>query len=282
MAFQAGRVDEAVSIANHAVPLSERIGHWGNAFFCRDVVYNARFLAGEFDCAGEAAAMVDEYERLHFNAWTVKLKADLANVARLRGRIEEAEEWCRRAVIIEGNHWGGIAHAVLTLAQAGDPRFEQALQAALPFAPQAGHPAPFGRWPTLNVLVEAVATAGRLDATAALLPAAEDMLTHGFVVFWAGHALPLATAGIAAACARQWLRAEQHHRAAIHLADTLPVQVCQPIARYWYAEMLCGRREAGDLEHASVQLQAARGMFDSLAMPFGSRLTERRLAHLPE
>jgi hypothetical protein len=282
MAFNLGMLDESLSTARTAIPLSERIGHWGNAFFCHELAYQGRFAAGDLECASEAAAMLGEYERLHYVPWGVKLKVDLANVARLRSRIDEAVEWCRRANIPERNHWGGYGHAALalTFAQTGDPRMSQALQNALRFVPRAGYPAPYGRWPTLNLVIEALATAGRVDDAAALHPVAEDMLGLGYQIMWAGQALPRTTAGIAAACARNWPRADEHHQTAIRQADTMALRVCQPIARYWYSDMLRDRGEADDHERARTLLHEALAMFESLGMPLYSRQTHERLAAL--
>jgi hypothetical protein len=123
-------------------------------------------MAGDLECATEAAAVLEEYERRHYVPWSVKSKVDFANVARLRGRVDEAVEWCRSA------GWLGFAL----------------------------------------------------------------MFTS----------LPKTTAGIASACARNWSRAEEHHLAAIHQADITPLRISQPIARYWYAEMLGARNLPGD------------------------------------
>lgn len=196
--------------------------------------------------------MLEEYERRHYVPWSVKSKVDFANVARVRGRVDEAVEWCRSAVMPEHNHWGGYAHAALalTFAQAGDPRLPRALKDALRFVPRAGHPAPYGRWPTLNLVIEALAIAGRVEDAAALHPAAEEMIGLGFALMFTS--LPRTTAGIASACARNWSRAEEHHQAAIHQADSTALRISQPIARYWYAEMLLARNLPSDSAQARL------------------------------
>jgi hypothetical protein len=80
--------------------------------------------------------------------------------------------------------------------------------------------------------------------------------------------LPLTAAGIAAACAGEWERADQHHRAAIHLADNMPHRVAQAIARYWYADTL---RARGDAAEARTLLGEALGIFEKLEMPLYAR-----------
>src|SRR5260370_12310453 len=157
----------------------------------------------------------------------------LGNIARWRGRIEEAVEWCRRADIPERNHCAGWAHASLaiTLAQACDSGVSQALKAALRFVPQAGHPAPWGRWQTLNMVIEALAHAGRIEDGAALHPVAEDMIRHGYALMWGARMLPRISAGFSARCAQNCRRAEETYKAAIHQADTKALRFNKPIAR---------------------------------------------------
>jgi serine/threonine protein kinase/tetratricopeptide (TPR) repeat protein len=279
-----GRLDEGLSIAREAVPLAERIGSWATSLFCKWAIYDGRLMAGDFECAAELARVLDDYERLYFVPWGFGGKIMLANAARWRGRIEEAVELCRRANIPERNHCAGWAHAALalTLAQAADPGVSQALKAALRFVPQAGHPAPWGRWQTLNMVIEALAHAGRIEDGAALHPVAEDMIRNGYALMWGAQTLPRTTAGIAAACARNWSRAEEHHQTAIHQADTMALRVCQPIARYWYAAMLLSRDEAADRERFRSLLCEAVGMFESLGMPLYGRQGIQKLAALGE
>lgn len=146
---------------------------------------------------------------------------------------------------------------------------------ALRFAPRAGRAAPYGRWPTLNLVIEALAVAGRIDEAAALYPVAEDMLRLGYAVMWAGEALPRTTAGIAAACARDWARAVDHHQAAVRLADTMGLKVCQPIARYWFGEMLLAR---GESSRARALFGEALNMFESIGMPLYGREAAEKLS----
>jgi serine/threonine protein kinase/tetratricopeptide (TPR) repeat protein len=273
-----GRLDDAIAIAHHAIPLAERIGHWGSACFSKWFLYDGLVAAGDLAKAADLAQVIDEYDRTHYVPWSVVGKVSLASIARLRGRVDEAVHWCQQATIPERNHWGGYPHAALalTLAQAGDPRASQALGDALRFVPIQGRPAPYGRWHTLNLTIEALAFAGRLDDAAALHPVAEDMIGRGYALMKAS-ALPRTTAGIAAACAGHWSLAEAHHQTAIHQADTWPHRVCQPIARYWYADMLRARGAAGDTARAQDLLTDARNMAESVGMPLYARHASEKL-----
>ena len=106
------------------------------------------------------------------------------------------------------------------------------------------------------------------------------MIGLGFAFMSWSEALPRTTAGIAAACARNWARAEEHHQTAIHQADTMPHRVCQPIARYWYAEMLRARDEPGDRARSRALLGNALAMCESLGMPLYARQAGETLATL--
>ena len=128
-------------------------------------------------------------------------------------------------------------------------------------------------------MIEALAVAGLIEDAAALHPVAEEMIAAGWALFLAP-TLPRTTAGIAAACARNWPRAEEHHQTAIRQADTLPHRVCQPIARYWYAEMLSMRGGPGDSERARDLLREALASFESLGMPLYARQAGEKLASL--
>ena len=152
----------------------------------------------------------------------------------------------------------------------------QALDDALRFVPRSGQPAPLGRWYTLNLTIEALAAAGRFEEAGALHPVAEDMIERGFAMMKAA-TLPRTTAGIAAACAHEWSRAESHHQTAIHQADTWPHRVCQPIARYWYAEMLRARGAPGDDARALDLLVDALGAFEALGMPLYAQQAKQKL-----
>jgi hypothetical protein len=277
-----GRLGECLSIAREVVPLAERIGHWGCAWFCKQFLNSEPVTNGDLEGAMKLADELAEYDRLHYVPWSLTSNLELGNIARLRGRVEESVKWCESANVPERNHFGGIQHAslALTFAQAGDGRVSQALKDALRSVPRAGHPAPHGRWYTLNMVIEALAVAGLVEDAVSLHSVAEDMIGAGYAMMIAACALPRTTAGIAAACACQWSHAERHHQTAVHQADTMPHRVCQPIARYWYAEMLSARDEAGDTARAGALFNEALAMFESLGMPLYWRQTSERLAKL--
>jgi len=132
--------------------------------------------------------------------------------------------------VLRGDRVDASAALALAFAQAGDPRVSQALEDALRFVPRAGHPAPYGRWPTLNLVIEAVATAGRTEDAAALHAGAEEMLGLGFAIMWACEPLPRTTAVLpprARAIGR-----EPNNTTRPRSVKRTPGRSCQPIARY--------------------------------------------------
>lgn len=74
-------------------------------------------------------------------------------------------------------------------------------------------------------------------------------------------------AGMAAACAGEWGRAEGHFAEAARLARSLPLRVEVPEAQRFHAAMLIGRNGRGDADRAAALLTEAASGYASLAMP---------------
>ena len=129
-------------------------------------------------------------------------------------------------------------------------------------------------------VIEGLALLGRLEEAGAMESHAEHVVANGPLCVYSQH-LFRTSAGIAAACARNWTRAEEHHRTAIHQADSAQYRVAQPIARSWYAEMLLARDFPGDRERARGLLTEALHLYESLGMPWHSRRAATRLTALP-
>jgi hypothetical protein len=114
--------------------------------------------------------------------------------------------------------------------------------------------------------------AGRLQAEAEKIAAEWDCSIFGFPV--------RSAAGIAAACAGNWTRAEEHHRSAITRMEAVPYVTAQPIARYWYADMLAERGGPGDTEAAKALFQESMAASDAIGLALYARLARRRLAQI--
>ncbi len=127
--------------------------------------------------------------------------------------------------------------------------------------------------------MEGLGLLGRREEAAALVASAEHVVANGPLCVYTQH-LFRTSAGIAAACARDWMRAEEHHHIAIHQADSAPYRVSQPGARYWYAEMLLLRGMQGDHERARELLCEAFALYESLGMKWQVRKVTDRIAAL--
>jgi tetratricopeptide (TPR) repeat protein len=276
----AGHLEEGEALALQTVPQAERVGHWGCLWMCKSVFAEASLARGDLEGADRLVREALELGESAQIGWNFVGEAELANIARTRGLVTESLERSRRALAAEParNSYTGYPQAslALTLAQARDPRALSSVRAALRDIPVAGRRAPLGAWQSLVLVIEGLATIGRLDEVAALHPVAEDLATTGIELAFTV-TLPRTAAGIAAACAGNWERAEQQHRAAMRLADAIPHRVAQAIARYWYAEMLRARGDSAD--KARGLLDEAATMFDALGMPlYAGQARQRRAA----
>ena len=128
-------------------------------------------------------------------------------------------------------------------------------------------------------VVEGLALLGRLEEAASLEPQAEYVVANGPLCVISQH-LFRTSAGIASASARNWGRAEEHHRIAMHQAETAPYRVAQPVSRYWYADMLLARGEPGDRKRARELLCEALALCQSLGMPLHAQRAVNRIASL--
>jgi tetratricopeptide (TPR) repeat protein len=275
----AGRLEEADALARQTVPLAERVGHWGCVWMCKSVFAEGSLARGDLQGADRLVRETVELGTSVQIGWNFVGEVELANIARTRGLAKESLEWSRHALASEPprNSYTGYPQAslALTLAQTGDPGALSSLQAALGDLPSAGHSGPLGSWQSLVLVIEGLATIGHMDEAGALHPVAEDLAVSGIELAFT-LTLPRTAAGIAAAGAGNWARAEEHHRAAIHLADSIPHRVAQATARYWYAEMLRARGDSIADSHELMNQAAA--MFDAMHMPVYAGHTRRARA----
>ncbi len=155
-----------------------------------------------------------------------------------------------------------------------------ALAGVLRYLPIPGIPFSTGACGCLPFVVEGLALLGRVQEAAALEPHAEHVVASGPLCAYSQH-LFRTSAGIGAACAHNWTRAEEHHRTAIHQADSAPYRPAQAIARSWYGEMLLSRDMRGDRESARGLLSEAQEIYAALGMEWHARRAAGRLAERP-
>ncbi|MDX1382974.1 MAG: hypothetical protein R3190_04970, partial [Thermoanaerobaculia bacterium] len=114
-----------------------------------------------------------------------------------------------------------------------------------------------------------------------LYPLVAAALESGSVTGYHFFGLFQTVAGMAAAAAGSWERAEAHYRSALAQADETPYLLEQPEVRRWYAGMLIERGEGGDRDRAVELLSVARDQYGQLGMPKHVAMAESLLAQLP-
>jgi tetratricopeptide (TPR) repeat protein len=275
-----GRPAEAQGLILEAVPRAERVGHdvaKQLALVARAGVYMAD---GSLQSAKRAAREALAFGESRHLGWLFVLEAILGGIVLYLDQIEEALSLLTKAAVGPTTHFGGFPEGLVAFGMSGAEmkRSANACAAAIRFLPRPGTSRGFGAWHAVLSMTEALCLsgcreeAGRLQAEAEKIATEWDTSIFGFPVRTA--------AGIAAACAGNWTRAEEHHRAAIARMEAVPYVTAQPIARYWYADMLAERRGAEDIQAAKAMFQESIAGSDRIGLALYARLARQRLARI--
>jgi tetratricopeptide (TPR) repeat protein len=262
-----------------ARPQAERVGHHNVIWFYHLLTSALAMGEGAFERARanghDALALGQEYGI----PWNFSTEMTLGQVAFYRGDADEALVHYQRAVAMEPeSYWSGISRAALFASLAQLQRREAATvlhhgPLPLPVPHQANV---FGRWVNLTYLVEGLAWAGRFDEAAALLPSTEALVATGVKCF-RDMRLYRTTAGIAAACAGNWRRADEHFEAALREAGEAPLPIAHAHARLWRGKLLQALG-SGRSHEAPASLGEAKARFERLRMPSFAAEAARLLA----
>jgi tetratricopeptide (TPR) repeat protein len=277
-----GRIKEVEAMLRDAIPKAERIGHGTALWALLGLRAQLHLAMGDF---GEALKSAHEGHALAVSiamGWGYLDNLIVGLVLWYQGRLDEAVQYFRAGRKIEPVSFesGQLSGALfLTLAMMGDAQVETALADARRYLPEVGKPLYVGACGCLALVVEGLAVSGRLDEVAVLSAQAEYLVANGPWCVYSQH-LFRTSAGIAAAAGRDWERAEKHHRIAIDQADSAPYRTAQPLARYWYAEMLLARAADGDRERAIELFREALRLCKAAGMTWHAQRTERRLSAL--
>jgi len=216
-------------------------------------------------------------ESSHFG-WLFIIETILGGILLYRDHTKEGLSLLTRAASGPTTHFSGFPEGLLALGMSAG-EMEGAANAcndAMRFLPRPGARRGSGAWHAVLGLTEALSLsmrreeAGRFQIEMEKIAVEWDCNYVGFPVRTA--------AGIAAACAGNWTRAEAHHRASIARMEAVPYVTAQPIAHYWYADMLAERGGPGDIEAAKAILQAAITVSDAIGLVMYARLARRRFA----
>jgi len=275
-----GQPAEAERLIRETIRRAAQVGHdvaKSCALAALPVVYLAK---GHVESAERAAREALAFgESSHFG-WLLLIETGLGGVLLYRARTEEGLSLLTRAACGPTTHFSGFPEGLLALGMTAAERegAANACTAAMRFLPRPGAKRGSGAWHAVLALTEALCLSGRREEAGRLQIEAEKIAAEwdcNYVGF------PVRTAaGIAAACAGNWTRAEEHHRASIARMEAVPYVTAQPIARYWYADMLAERGGAEDVEAAKAMLQESIAASDRIGLALYARLARRRLARI--
>jgi hypothetical protein len=209
--------------------------------------------------------------------WAFVAEICLGGILLYRGKTEEALRVLTKAAAKAAPVYFGFTEGLMAwaLTATGMDGAADARTCALQFLPRPGTTRGVGTWNAVLNLTEALCLSGDRHAAGDLRAEAENIADE-----WdCNHTgFPVRTAaGIAAACAGDWIRSEEHHRAAIGGVDGVPYITAQPIARYWYANMLAERRDTEDIETAKTMLKESIDASDRIGLALYARLARQKL-----
>ncbi len=278
-----GRFAEAAAMTDGLDAYCERVGDFGSVFAARRArAFMDVTMTGDF-ARWEAFARADlAFLEAVGSGWTANSHSYVALGQFWSGRWDEALPHAHRALELAlDDSWAGTDETALLLLLAYRHEHD-AVRSLIAerrrYLPVAGVINRAGAWELLPAVVEALAVIGDHADAAALYPVALDAAGRGVPIHYGVKSLPATTAGIAAACARQWSAAEEHFRVAVRQADELPNRIEQPEARRWWAAMLLARDAAEDRARARALLAEAVRLYDEIGMARHSELATQLLA----
>jgi tetratricopeptide (TPR) repeat protein len=278
--LQCGRPAEAERLIEETIPRAEQVGHdvaKSCALGARAGVYLAR---GDLEGGERAAREALEFGYSCDFGWLFLVETILGGILLYRDQTEEGLSLLTKAAAGHTTHFSGFPKGLLALGMtaAQMDSAADACAAAMRFLPRPGISRGMGAWHAVLIDTEALCLGGRREEAGRLESEAEKIAAEWDCGF---HGFPARTAaGIAAACAGNWTRAEEHHRAAIARMEAVPYVTAQPIARYWYADMLAERGGTEDVCAAKAMLSESIAASDRIGLTLYARLARQRLARI--
>lgn len=263
-----------------AISRAARVGHDNARGLALLYLAAARIDTGDLETAEGTAREAIRFGNLGSGGWTFIAETLLGAILLYRGQTDESVSVLKKATGGPLTGVLGYAEGMLAWAMtaAGTDGAVAACNAAMQCLPRPGTTRSLGAWYAVLNLTQALCHSGRREEAGCLLVEAEKIAAE-----WECNdfGFPVRTAaGIAAACAGNWTHAEEHHRASIARMDAVPYVAAQPIARYWYADMLLARGDIADIEAARRQLQETIEISDAIGLALYARLGRQRLGNL--
>jgi hypothetical protein len=275
-----GRPAEAERLILEAIPRMTRVGHDDAKLAALCHLASVHIAKGDLESAERKAREALAFGESSHAGWIFLAEASLGGILLYRDRTAEALSLLTKAAGGPAKFFSGFPDGLLALAMTatGTEDAGRACDEAMQLLPRPGTSRSLGAWNAVLSVTEALCLAGRRQEAAGLQGEAEKIAGE-----WESTAFgfPVRTAaGIAAACARNWDRAEAHHRDAIARMEAAPYVTAQSIGRYWYADMLAERRHAGDIHAARSLLRETIAAGESIGLALYARLARRKLARI--
>ena len=276
-----GRLREGRRLAQEGVELAMKIGHRAGEILGRRSIALA-VAAEHVDLEEFERQARDDLERFESigSPWVSQSYAWVASILILRGDVEGSLRHADAAIGLEPpSAWTGLAWSrkFLAPAWAGDVEAcRTLLSERRDLVPQAEEGATMGRTITLFAAAQGCAIVGLAAEAAALYPAVAervDLLPVGPFDL----VLAQRVAGMAAAAAGQWDRAQAHFEIARRQSDEFPNRLERPQVLHWYGKMLLDRANPNDHEQARTMLVDALNDYRQLGMPIHTSITEALL-----
>ncbi len=277
-----GRPDAGAAALPEAIMRAERIGHYGALWALK--IADSVVSAARGDLEESRMKTIDTWNfgAAHEVGWNFATSIQRGHFALWSDDLVEAESWYSQGLKVEGKSYlSGLSEACLFAAYAerNDPRASKAWRDRSWRLPVSGQLNSLGAWTALERSVIGLARMGRKREVASLYSLTEELIQTGawtYTLLSPFHTI----AGIAAACAGNWVAAEQHHLIAIHQADTAPYVHLQPVAREWHAMMLLDRNAPSDISKANELLDKAIALYEVTKMPLRAIRARETLAKL--
>jgi len=275
--FRKGDFTAGEKLVLESVSEATRIGHQNTLWIAQAWHGVARFAMGHVEDGTQSVRAGLELGESLGVGWAFSVRTFLGACLMLRDRIPEALPLLEKSMRAPTTFWSGYADALfaLGLTVSGDAGALDALRNAVRFLPRPGCSRSNGSWGTLAVLLQGFSLLGHRHEAGGWVEGAEKIAATEAI--YIGEFFHVRTvAGLAAACAQQWEKAEQHHLAAIQWTEAYGARTVHAIAMYWYADMLLERGQDVDRSKAEALLQNVATVSEEIGLALFARLARKR------
>jgi len=282
-AFEAGQLDRVRAIGAELEPLAIKLGHSA-----------ARMLSVriqtwcEFSTHHDLARLEESFERdLEITRaaklpWVATCYARLSAVNFVRGKWDAALAYAEQACAAElltAFDGPGAGMLFRQRAYLGDRSGAlELLEQKRPRMPRSdSSPNRHGAWALMLLAIEGLFVLGERAEAGGLYPLALQATQTGIQFVPEIARFPQTAAGISAAAACQWDRAEEHFQIATRQAQQFQHQLEQAEILRFHGQMLLERGRSADLERAHVLLTSATERYRKFGMSRHAELTRSLL-----